>query len=109
MFCTISNWALPVFALPSHRSSEISYFVILARRALTLFQIKALGFDYRKLAREVKESAKFTTCSGRKEEFVNINDLYMDPVSLPEVQPSDVAFLQLSGGTTGLSKLILDT
>ena len=30
----------------------------------------------------------------------------MDPVSLPEVQPSDVAFLQLSGGTTGLSKLI---
>ena len=32
--------ALPVFALPSHRSSEISYFVILARRALTLFQIR---------------------------------------------------------------------
>ena len=43
---------------------------------------------------------------GEEEEFVNINDLYMDPVSLPEVQPSDVAFLQLSGGTTGLSKLI---
>lgn len=43
---------------------------------------------------------------GEKEEFVNISDLYIDPVLLPEVQPSDVAFLQLSGGTTGLSKLI---
>ena len=43
---------------------------------------------------------------GEEEEFVNISDLYIDPVLLPEVQPSDVAFLQLSGGTTGLSKLI---
>lgn len=35
---------------------------------------------------------------GEEEEFVNISDLYIDPVPLPEVQPSDVAFLQLSGG-----------
>ena len=35
---------------------------------------------------------------GEEEEFVNISDLYIDPVLLPEVQPSDVAFLQLSGG-----------
>lgn len=34
--------ALPVFALPSHRSSEISYFVSLVRQVRTLFQIRLL-------------------------------------------------------------------
>ncbi|HFK1484655.1 TPA: (2,3-dihydroxybenzoyl)adenylate synthase [Bacillus cereus] len=101
--------ALPVFALPSHRSSEISYFCDFGEASAYVISDKALGFDYRKLAREVKEKVptlQHVIVVGEEEEFVNINDLYMDPVSLPEVQPSDVAFLQLSGGTTGLSKLI---
>ncbi|WP_342376714.1 (2,3-dihydroxybenzoyl)adenylate synthase [Bacillus thuringiensis] len=101
--------ALPVFALPSHRSSEISYFCEFGEASAYVISDKALGFDYRKLAREVKEKVptlQHVIVVGEKEEFVNISDLYIDPVPLPEVQPSDVAFLQLSGGTTGLSKLI---
>ncbi|XLP24285.1 (2,3-dihydroxybenzoyl)adenylate synthase [Bacillus toyonensis] len=101
--------ALPVFALPSHRSSEISYFCEFGEANAYVISDKALGFDYRKLAREVKEKVptlQHVIVVGEEEEFVNINDLYMDPVLLQEVQPSDVAFLQLSGGTTGLSKLI---
>ncbi len=101
--------ALPVFALPSHRSSEISYFCDFGKASAYVISDKLLGFDYRKLAREVKEKVptlQHVIVVGEEEEFVNINDLYIDPVSLPEVQPSDVAFLQLSGGTTGLSKLI---
>ncbi|ARZ62525.1 MULTISPECIES: (2,3-dihydroxybenzoyl)adenylate synthase [Bacillus cereus group] len=101
--------ALPVFALPSHRSSEISYFCEFGEASAYVISDKSLGFDYRKLAREVKEKVptlQHVIVVGEEEEFVNISDLYIDPVLLPEVQPSDVAFLQLSGGTTGLSKLI---
>lgn len=101
--------ALPVFALPSHRSSEISYFCEFGEVSAYVISDKALGFDYRKLAREVKvkvPTLQHVIVVGEEEEFVNISDLYIDHVPLPEVQPSDVAFLQLSGGTTGLSKLI---
>lgn len=101
--------ALPVFALPSHRSSEISYFCEFAEATAYIISDKQLGFDYRKLAREVKEKVptlQHVIVVGEEEEFVGIHDLYMDPIEQPEVKSSDVAFLQLSGGTTGLSKLI---
>ncbi len=101
--------ALPVFALPSHRSSEISYFCEFAEATAYIISDKQLGFDYRKLAREVKDKVptlQHVIVVGEAEEFVGIRDLYMNPINLPEVKSSDVAFLQLSGGTTGLSKLI---
>ncbi|MBC6973016.1 (2,3-dihydroxybenzoyl)adenylate synthase [Bacillus sp. Xin] len=101
--------ALPVFALPSHRSSEISYFCEFAEATAYIISDKQLGFDYRKLAREIKDKVptlQHVIVVGEAEEFVGICDLYMNPVNLPEVKSSDVAFLQLSGGTTGLSKLI---
>ena len=101
MFCAISNWGTSCFALPSHRSSEISYFCEFGEASAYVISDKALGFDYRKLAREVKEKVptlQHVIVVGEEEEFVNISDLYIDPVPLPEVQPSDVAFLQLSGG-----------
>ncbi|MCI0766948.1 (2,3-dihydroxybenzoyl)adenylate synthase [Bacillus sp. TL12] len=101
--------ALPVFALPSHRSSEISYFCEFAEATAYIISDKQLGFDYRKLAREVKgkvSTLQHVIVVGEEEEFVGIHDLYLEPVDLPEVKSSDVAFLQLSGGTTGLSKLI---
>ncbi|MEK5115045.1 (2,3-dihydroxybenzoyl)adenylate synthase [Bacillus sp. FSL R5-0677] len=101
--------ALPVFALPSHRSSEISYLCEFTEASAYIISDKQLGFDFRKLARIVKE--KVSTLQkvivvGDEEEFVGIHDLYLEPVDLPEVKSNDVAFLQLSGGTTGLPKLI---
>ncbi|HDR4948814.1 TPA: (2,3-dihydroxybenzoyl)adenylate synthase [Bacillus cereus] len=101
--------ALPVFALPAHRSSEISYFCEFAEATAYIISDKQLGFDYRKLAREVKEKVptlQHVIVVGEEEEFVGIHDLYLQPVDLPEVKASDVACLQLSGGTTGVSKLI---
>ncbi|MEI4803904.1 (2,3-dihydroxybenzoyl)adenylate synthase [Bacillus sp. FJAT-51639] len=101
--------ALPVFALPSHRSSEISYFCEFAEATAYIISDKQLGFDYRKLARKVKEKVptlQHVIVVGEEEEFIGIHDLYMNPVNQPQIQSNDVAFLQLSGGTTGLSKLI---
>ncbi|WP_242142925.1 MULTISPECIES: (2,3-dihydroxybenzoyl)adenylate synthase [unclassified Bacillus cereus group] len=101
--------ALPVFALPAHRSSEISYFCEFAEATAYIIVDKQLGFDYRNLARDVKRKVptlNHIIVVGEEEEFVGIRDLYREPVDLPEVKSSDVAFLQLSGGTTGLPKLI---
>ncbi len=101
--------ALPVFALPAHRSSEICYFCEFAEATAYIIADKQLGFDYRNLARDVKRKVptlKHIIVVGEEEEFVGIHDLYREPVDLPEVKSSDVAFLQLSGGTTGLPKLI---
>lgn len=101
--------ALPVFALPSHRSSEINYFCEFAEAVAYIIPDKHAGFDHRTLARGAKEkNAKLTVIvMGDAEEFVDLTDLYIDPKqSEAKVTSSDIAFLQLSGGSTGLSKLI---
>ncbi|MFO6496997.1 (2,3-dihydroxybenzoyl)adenylate synthase [Bacillus sp. z60-11] len=101
--------ALPVFALPSHRQSEITYFCEFSEAAAYIIPDIYSGFDYRKLARQVSDKLPGLSrviVAGDAEEFQALSDLYAAPADLPEVSPGDVAFLQLSGGSTGLSKLI---
>ncbi|MDS0528058.1 (2,3-dihydroxybenzoyl)adenylate synthase [Clostridium sp. SHJSY1] len=102
--------ALPVFALPSHRGSEITYFCEFTEAVAYIIPDTFLGFDYRTLAREVKNKVstlKDVIVIGDSEEFVSFTSLYKEPIAeRPEINSSDVAFLQLSGGSTGLSKLI---
>ncbi|ARF66752.1 (2,3-dihydroxybenzoyl)adenylate synthase [Paenibacillus larvae subsp. pulvifaciens] len=101
--------ALPIFALPSHRSSEIAYFCEFSEAKAYIITDKHVGFDFRKLARQVQErvpSLQSVIVAGEPEEFMGLSELHMDPAYQPEVKASDVAFLQLSGGTTGLPKLI---
>lgn len=101
--------ALPVFALPSHRSSEINYFCEFAEAVAYIIPDKHAGFDHRTLARGAKsKNEKLNVIvTGDAAEFVNLADLYIDPKKTgAKVVSSDIAFLQLSGGSTGLSKLI---
>jgi 2,3-dihydroxybenzoate-AMP ligase len=102
--------ALPVFALPSHRSSEINYFCEFAEAVAYIIPDKLAGFDYRDLARGAKsknDTLLNVIVLGEEEEFVNLADLYIDPTkNETKVDSCDIAFLQLSGGSTGLSKLI---
>ncbi|MBD8588543.1 (2,3-dihydroxybenzoyl)adenylate synthase [Peribacillus simplex] len=102
--------ALPVFALPSHRSSEINYFYEFAEAVAYIIPDKHAGFDYRDLARGAKsknDTLLNVIVLGEEEEFVNLADLYIDPTkNETKVDSCDIAFLQLSGGSTGLSKLI---
>ncbi|AKO93620.1 (2,3-dihydroxybenzoyl)adenylate synthase [Priestia filamentosa] len=101
---------LPVFALPSHRYSEIQYFCEFAEAAAYIIYDKHGGYDYRKLAREVQKetpSLKHVIVVGEAEEFLSLSDMYEKGASFTEdVEPNDFAFLQLSGGSTGRSKLI---
>lgn len=102
---------LPVFSLPSHRSSEITYFIEFAEADAYVIPDIDGSFDYRSLARQVKEklpSLPHVIVAGEAEEFLCLDDLRKDPALDPQihVEASDIAFLQLSGGSTGLSKLI---
>ncbi|WP_329520317.1 (2,3-dihydroxybenzoyl)adenylate synthase [Spirillospora sp. NBC_01491] len=96
--------AIPVFALPSHRAAEIGYFLEHAGAAAYIVPDRHAGFDHRALARELK--ARRVIVAGEAQEFTALADLDADPVGLPGPDPSDVALMQLSGGTTGTPKLI---
>jgi 2,3-dihydroxybenzoate-AMP ligase len=101
---------LPVFALPAHRRSEI---VHLARASEAVAYVAADvcgGFDYRVLAREIRADVpaiRHVVIAGEPGPFIRFRDLEATPaIPLSGPSPSDVAFLQLSGGSTGLPKLI---
>ncbi|WP_137937874.1 (2,3-dihydroxybenzoyl)adenylate synthase [Chitinivorax sp. B] len=101
--------ALPVFALPAHRKTEITHFCQFAQARAYIIADQDGGFDYRTLAREVKAvapSLQHVIIVGDAQEFVSFDALYSEPVALPGPNADEVAFLQLSGGSTGLPKLI---
>lgn len=103
--------ALPVFALPAHRLTEISYFCDFAEAAAYITVDIEAGFDHRALAAEVKEKVpglQHVIIAGDPGEhgFLALSDIDEEPVELDGPEPSDVAFLQLSGGSTGIPKLI---
>jgi 2,3-dihydroxybenzoate-AMP ligase len=101
--------ALPVFALPAHRSAEISYFCAFTEAAAYIIPDKHGGFDYRTLAEQVRDRVpglRHVIVAGEAGPFTPLSSLYAEPAGLPEPSASDVAFFQLSGGSTGIPKLI---
>ncbi|WNG56845.1 (2,3-dihydroxybenzoyl)adenylate synthase [Archangium gephyra] len=109
IFALFRLGALPVFALPAHRSAEISYFCAFTEAAAYIIPDKHGGFDYRTLAEQVRERVpglRHVLVAGEAGQFTSLSSLYAEPVELQGPSPSDVAFFQLSGGSTGIPKLI---
>lgn len=114
--------ALPVLALPAHREHEIGALTALTGATAYVVVDQDLGFDYRQLARRVKErvpALRHVVVAGDAAEFVSLDALgAVDTPGSPEPapgggsvaaepsDPEDVAFFLLSGGTTGQPKLI---
>lgn len=111
---------LPVFALPAHRITEIVHFVETSGAVGYIFPDVSDGFNYCGLANDVQsrlhlsavssEQLKLIVCGSAGEntsmvELATLEAVQPMPVATPP-QPYEVAFLQLSGGSTGLSKLI---
>nr|QIE08472.1 2,3-dihydroxybenzoate-AMP ligase [Streptomyces sp.] len=110
VFALFRIGALPVYALPAHRETEISYFCSFAEAVAYVVPDRHAGFDHRALAAKVKArtpSLRHVFVVGDPGEHTALSDVPCDPVSAPDgPKPHELAFLQLSGGTTGVPKLI---
>ncbi|MDR6993060.1 AMP-binding protein [Luteimonas sp. 3794] len=101
---------VPVYALPAHRLTEVAHFARKAEASAYVCAERLDAFDYRTLARELQAEVpvvRHVFVVGDAAEFVSIASLDGPRDALPgDPDPQSVAFLQISGGSTGLSKLI---
>ena len=114
--------ALPIFALPPHREHEINYLASHSEAVAYLASDTFGGFHYGELGAAARKEAPslqhVLLLDGPDDErngVVNLRRLLDEPIDAAEARatadadppdPSDVAFFLLSGGTTGLPKLI---
>jgi 2,3-dihydroxybenzoate-AMP ligase len=101
--------AVPVFALPAHRESEIGYFCRHSEAVAYVVRDVWERYDYRTLAAAVRTTAptlRHVFVDGEPGGFTALSDVDAPPVMLEPTDPSALAFLQLSGGSTGPPKLI---
>ncbi|MGN7868574.1 (2,3-dihydroxybenzoyl)adenylate synthase [Paracoccus sp. 22332] len=100
---------IPVYALPAHRQTELIHFAARSGAKAMVIADRHEGFDYRPLADLVRAEAPgiahVVVIGEPGGGHVPFDSLQAGP-ELPQVDPSSVAFLQISGGSTGLSKLI---
>lgn len=101
---------IPVYALPAHRITEITHFARKAQASAYIAGERYGGFDYRTLARDLCRAVpdvQQVIIAGDAGEYTPLSALAGDASTLPrDPDPQAVAFLQISGGSTGLSKLI---
>lgn len=101
---------VPVYALPAHRLTEVAHFARKSEASAYVCAERFDAFDYRTLARELQPevpAVRHVFVVGEGAEFVSIASLDGPRDALPgDPDPQSVAFLQISGGSTGLSKLI---
>ena len=98
---------VPVYALPAHRLTEIAHFARKAEASAYVTTDRFEGFDYRDLARQLQAevpAVRHVVVVGEAGPFAAFEEFRPDPDRLPpeDAEPSSVAFLQISGGSTGL-------
>jgi len=116
VFALLRIGVLPVFALPAHRSREIGHFAqITEARGYVVSGTPAGDFDARALAGELRErlaSLEHVIVAGSDpgdhEALDALRDAGADRAAIDAAGPpaAAFAFLQLSGGSTGVPKLI---
>ncbi|MEF3323268.1 MULTISPECIES: (2,3-dihydroxybenzoyl)adenylate synthase [Gulosibacter] len=111
VFALFRIGALPVFALASHRRNELEYFVEFTEATAVVTTARDGVADLRELADQLCATQPSLTHAfifdrgAEGDDFVRL--LQHDPLPLQRhALPTDVAFLQLSGGTTGRPKMI---
>ena len=108
---------IPIAALPPHRYAEISQFAELSGAVACVVPDPARDFDYSKMVgriREVNPAMKYGIVLGEAPAgFLSLLEMIAKPAALPasalseiKIDPTDPAVFQLSGGTTGVPKLI---
>ena len=101
--------ALPVFALPAHRKAEVAYLCEHTEAVALVVPAVGNAFDHRPMAAEVQASVptlRMVIVAGDPGGHVALASVDADAELFNPRDPSDVAFFLLSGGTTGMPKLI---
>ncbi|MEU6357588.1 (2,3-dihydroxybenzoyl)adenylate synthase [Streptomyces sp. NPDC047072] len=110
VFALFRIGALPVFALPAHRDTEIGHFCAFTEAVAYVIPGVYGGFDHRDLASRVRKrtpSLRYVFVAGDPGEHTALDEVPREPSAPPAgPAPHELAFLQLSGGTTGVPKLI---
>lgn len=110
-FALFKIGVVPVMALPAHRHNEIGGILKNSGAKGYVIADRYLGFDYRQMAREILaplDSKPAVIVAGDAEEFETLAS-YKSAAPLSDAAAVDyreVAMLLLSGGTTGVPKLI---
>ncbi len=112
LFALARIGAVPVLTLPAHRRTEIEHLAALSDAVGYVVADVHEGFDHRRLAAEIAAlvpTVEHVLVVGDPGPFTALADVVGDPATvagLPPVDPSAVAVLLVSGGTTGKPKLI---
>ena len=119
-FASAKAGVIPVMALPQHRLHEMGFFAELTQARAYALPSRVKGYDYTELAEQVRQkvpSVQKVLVHGDDVPagYISLKRLLADPIEervsktrLQQVRPDpdEVALFLLSGGTTGLPKLI---
>jgi 2,3-dihydroxybenzoate-AMP ligase len=109
--------AIPIAALATHRYTEISQFVELSGATTCVIPAPHRDFDYAPMIERIRHESPTLKhgiiLDSPREGFRSLAELIETPACLPasaladiKIDPTDPAIFQLSGGTTGIPKLI---
>ncbi|MGE5307216.1 MAG: (2,3-dihydroxybenzoyl)adenylate synthase [Alphaproteobacteria bacterium] len=108
---------IPIMALPSHRFREMSQFVELSGAVACATLDRTKDFDYRDMVRRIRSANRAMrlgiVLGETPDGFESLTEFIerpscraADELKRIEIDPEDPALFQLSGGTTGIPKLI---
>jgi 2,3-dihydroxybenzoate---[aryl-carrier protein] ligase len=108
---------IPIAALATHRYNEVSQFVRLAQAVACAYPERQSDFEFGPMVRRVREESpccKFALTLGKPAaDEISLPELIERKPKLPasaidaiKIDPTDPCVFQLSGGTTGVPKLI---
>jgi len=115
---TLKAGGIPIMTLPPHREAEITHFATLAEARGYAIASQVRDFDFQDLAGDLQKKCpalQMVLVSGGipRSGYLSLDEMLRDPIEetvqaaiLPRPDPDLPAVLQLSGGTTGIPKLI---
>lgn len=110
-FALFKIGVIPIMALPAHRKTEIKGIIEISKAKAYIAKDKYLGFSYVGMIREIINENKLNLnvfIVGENEEFRNFDEIETDKFKekVINLDYRDIGLLLLSGGTTGIPKLI---